>query len=54
MTAYPSIELYVDGRWKKADGVPVLNPADESVLGTVPTATTSDLNEAISAAERGF
>src|ERR1700761_961408 len=54
MTAYPSIELYIDGQWKKADGVPVLNPADESVLGTVPTATTSDLNEAISAAERGF
>ena len=24
MTAYPSIELYVDGHWKKADGVPVI------------------------------
>ena len=54
MTGYPSIELYVDGRWKKADGQPVLNPADETVLGTVPTATIGDLDDAIAAAERGF
>src|SRR6201996_8942081 len=54
MTGYPSIELYIDGRWKRADGVPVLNPADESVLGTVPTASIADLDDAIAAAERGF
>src|SRR5215470_17375635 len=54
MTGYPSIELYIDGRWKRADGAPVLNPADEAVLGTVPTATIADLDEAIAAAERGF
>ena len=29
MTGYPSIELYIDGHWKKRDGQPVLNPADE-------------------------
>src|ERR1700684_680011 len=54
MTAYPSLELYIDGHWKRADGQPVVNPADESVLGTVPTATIGDLNDAIGAAERGF
>src|ERR1700744_2610509 len=54
MTGYPSIELYIDGRWKRAAGVPVLTPADESVLGTVPTATIADLDDAIAAAERGF
>src|SRR5271163_4705271 len=54
MTAYPSLELYIDGHWKRADGQPVVNPADESVLGTVPTATIGDLNDAIEAAERGF
>ena len=54
MTSYPSIELYIDGRWKQADGRPVLNPADETVLGTVPTATIPDLDDAIAAAERGF
>ena len=54
MTGYPNIELYIDGRWKKADGQPVLNPADETVLGRVPTATIADLDDAIAAAERGF
>ncbi len=54
MTNYPDIELYIDGRWKRASGQPVINPADESVLGTVPTATTADLDDALSAAERGF
>src|SRR5215469_16692231 len=54
MTGYPSIELYIDGHWKKRDGQPVLNPADESVLGTVSAATIADLDDAIAAAERGF
>jgi succinate-semialdehyde dehydrogenase/glutarate-semialdehyde dehydrogenase len=54
MIAYPSIEFYIDGRWKRADGQPVINPADETVLGTVPTATMADLDDAIAAAERGF
>ena len=53
MTAYPDLELYIDGHWKRADGQPVVNPADESVLGAVPTATIGDLNDAIGAAERG-
>jgi succinate-semialdehyde dehydrogenase / glutarate-semialdehyde dehydrogenase len=54
MTNYPDTELYIDGRWKRASGQPVINPADESVLGTVPTATTADLDDALAAAERGF
>jgi succinate-semialdehyde dehydrogenase/glutarate-semialdehyde dehydrogenase len=54
MANYPEIELFIDGRWKRASGQPVINPADESVLGTVPTATTADLDDALAAAERGF
>jgi succinate-semialdehyde dehydrogenase / glutarate-semialdehyde dehydrogenase len=54
MTGYPTLALYIDGRRKHADGQPVLNPADETVLGTVPTATIADLDDAIAAAERGF
>lgn len=54
MADYPQIELYIDGRWKQASGQPVINPADESMLGTVPTATTADLNDALAAAEKGF
>jgi succinate-semialdehyde dehydrogenase / glutarate-semialdehyde dehydrogenase len=51
---YPDLELYIGGHWKKAPGQPVLNPADESVLATVPTATQSDLDAALAAAADGF
>jgi succinate-semialdehyde dehydrogenase / glutarate-semialdehyde dehydrogenase len=54
MTQYPDLELYIGGHWKKASGQPVLNPADEAVLGTVPTATRSDLDAALAAAADGF
>lgn len=54
MANYPEIELYIDGRWKRASGQPVINPADETTLGTVPTATRADLDDALDAAEKGF
>src|SRR5215510_8809503 len=54
MANYPELQLYVDGHWKSAPGQPVINPADESVIATVPTATRSDLDAALSAAENGF
>src|SRR5215470_8170491 len=54
MTDYPELQLYIGGQWKKAAGQPVLNPADESVIGTVPTATRADLDAALNAAADGF
>lgn len=33
---------------------PVFNPADESIIGTVPHGTRADLDDALAAAERGF
>jgi succinate-semialdehyde dehydrogenase/glutarate-semialdehyde dehydrogenase len=54
MNTYPDIALYIDGSWKRASGQPIINPADESVIGTVPHATTADLDDALAAAERGF
>jgi len=54
MPQYPDLQLYVAGEWKSADGAPVLNPADESILGTVPHATQADLDAALTAAEAGF
>jgi len=54
MTQYPDLEFYIGGHWKKAPGQPVINPADESVLGTVPAATESDLANAVAAAADGF
>jgi succinate-semialdehyde dehydrogenase/glutarate-semialdehyde dehydrogenase len=55
MPQYPDLRLYIAGEWKGAgDGQPVINPADESVLGVVPHATRADLDAALTAAEEGF
>jgi len=55
MTQYPDLQLYIGGAWRKAaDGQPVLNPADESVIGMVPIASRSDLDDALVAAAAGF
>ena len=44
MPAYPEIGLYIDGRWRRAARTrPVLNPADESVIGAHPVAARTDL-----------
>jgi succinate-semialdehyde dehydrogenase/glutarate-semialdehyde dehydrogenase len=55
MPRYPDLQLYIGGGWKKtAGGQPVLNPADESVIGAVPIASRSDLDAALQAAAEGF
>jgi succinate-semialdehyde dehydrogenase/glutarate-semialdehyde dehydrogenase len=55
MTVYPDLQLYIGGEWRRtAQGQPVLNPADESVIGTVPMATRSDLDAALAAAADGL
>lgn len=52
---YPDLQLYIGGAWRKtAESLPVLNPADESVIGTVPVAARADLDDALAAAEEGF
>ncbi len=57
MVAYPNTLLLVDGKWRGgASGrtIPVLNPATEETIGTVAHADTSDLDEALAAAAKGF
>jgi succinate-semialdehyde dehydrogenase/glutarate-semialdehyde dehydrogenase len=54
MAAYPEIKMYIGGSWRKRAGAEVINPFDETVLGTVPHATRADLDDALEAAERGF
>jgi succinate-semialdehyde dehydrogenase/glutarate-semialdehyde dehydrogenase len=54
---YPEVSLYIDGKWcKGATGrsEPVLNPATEEEIGTVPHADKADLDRALAAAEKGF
>ena len=55
--SYPNVNLYIDGKWRPAEGnrtLPVLNPATEEVIGTVAHASKGDLDEALAAAEKGF
>jgi len=55
MTTYPDLKLYIGGAWRKtAEEQPVLNPADESVIGAVPLASHADLDDALAAAAEGF
>lgn len=55
MSSYPELRLFIDGKWRAtADTLPVLNPADESVIGATPIATKADLDDALDAAEKGF
>jgi len=54
---YEKYGLYIDGNWRAAsDGrvKEVFDPATGSVIGTIPAATTMDMDDAISAAARGF
>ena len=53
---YPRIGLYIDGEWiyDRETAVQVRNPSTEEVLASVPKATASDLELALSAAARGF
>ncbi len=55
MSTYPDLYLYINGEWRKtADDLPVLNPANEEEIGRLPHAETSDLDDALEAAEKGF
>jgi succinate-semialdehyde dehydrogenase/glutarate-semialdehyde dehydrogenase len=55
--SYADLALYIDGEWIAAGGagtVPVTNPVDGSVIGTLPLASAEDLDRALASAQRGF
>lgn len=58
MTTYPeTIQLHINGSWRaSASGktIPVVNPANEAVVGQVACADISDLDDALAAAQKGF
>ncbi|HWG79167.1 MAG TPA: aldehyde dehydrogenase family protein, partial [Stellaceae bacterium] len=50
-------QCYIDGKWVEADNresIPVNNPADNSILGTVPKMGADETRRAIEAAERAL
>ncbi|MDP6975693.1 MAG: NAD-dependent succinate-semialdehyde dehydrogenase [Acidimicrobiales bacterium] len=55
MSDYPDLRLYIDGAWRTTgDTLPVVDPATEEVIGSVPVAGPGDLDDAVKAAVRGF
>lgn len=54
---YPEVSLFIDGKWApSASGktLQVMNPATGEQLGTLAHASTSDLDRALAAAQKGF
>jgi succinate-semialdehyde dehydrogenase/glutarate-semialdehyde dehydrogenase len=54
---YPHVQLLINNEWRPGRGnatIPVHNPADGSVIGSVARATIADLDEALAATEKGF
>ncbi len=58
MTAYPAdLKFYINGSWRSGEGRDVhrvINPATGMELAQLPLANTTDLDEALEAAQRGF
>lgn len=54
---YPEVLLFINGVWSSGTSgneLPVLNPATGDAIGTVAIAETSDLDQALAAAQEGF
>ena len=54
---YPRLALFIDDGWLTAEGrssQAVIDPATQKPLGTLPHATTDDLDRALAAAQKGF
>jgi aldehyde dehydrogenase (NAD+) len=52
-----TFKLYINGEWRDGTGsdtVTVVNPATEQAIGTVPQATSGDVNRAVGAARAAF
>lgn len=55
--SYPVINLFIGGQWlprTESGSLPIVNPADGSLLGEFPVAGALELEAAVEAAQRGF
>jgi len=55
--SHDDLRLLIDGEWLDGAGRttrPVINPATEAVLGSLPLATPADLDRALDAAQRAW
>jgi succinate-semialdehyde dehydrogenase/glutarate-semialdehyde dehydrogenase len=56
-STYPELKLFIDGEWRSGDGrqhESVVNPSNAQALGELPHATTGDLEDALSSADRAW
>ncbi|TIX81329.1 MAG: aldehyde dehydrogenase family protein, partial [Mesorhizobium sp.] len=56
-SGYPTLGMFIDGEFIESSSVApreVINPADETVLGLLPSATPQLLERALHSAERAF
>lgn len=52
---YSDVRLFIGGEWRATpETLPIINPADETVIGQVAVARESDLADAVDAATAGF
>jgi betaine-aldehyde dehydrogenase len=54
---YKRDHLYIGGDWitpSKTESIPVVNPANEEVIGEAPSASESDIDRAVAAARTAF
>jgi len=51
---YPEVKILIDGDWRMSDPRSIINPFDETELGTYAHATAADLEDAVAAAKRGI
>ena len=57
MNSVPYRHNYVGGQWlaaRKGGRIPVVNPANEAVIGTIPAGTEEDVQAAVTAALAAF
>ncbi|MDG4886837.1 NAD-dependent succinate-semialdehyde dehydrogenase [Mesorhizobium sp. WSM4887] len=57
MNNYPDVQLYIDGKWRPAEGdrwISVTDPSNAQEIGRVAHATQRDLDAALVAADTGF
>ena len=57
MTTYPQVKMLIAGEWVASGGdgsVPVVNPATEQAIGSMPKVSTEQLDAALAAADEGF
>ncbi len=57
MTVQAQSGMYIGGAWRPAlgeDTIPVVNPADEQIIGHVPAGTAADVDAAVAAAREAF